>query len=131
MFDRAAQRERARQFDLEQLAKGGRRPAPMPFPFARQEAVKPAPAAPVVATKKAAKTSWLQETFVNEFGQSIAPGQKVVATKSGYNHSIKVSLATYLGLHRAPNGKISSVIIEDHKTQKKTALVSKRIYPTL
>ncbi len=136
MFDRAAQRERARQFEQAQLAAGAVRPAPMAIPITAKPAKMPWSPSSLGSTvvpkaKKAAKTSWLQETFVNEFGQSIAPGQKVVATKSGYNHSIKVSLATYLGLHRAPNGKISSVIIEDHKTQKKTALVSKRIYPTL
>ncbi len=128
--EREAQRARVAQFERDRLALGEKKAPPMSVPISKPviKAVL-APQKPVA--KKSSKDKWLLQTFVNEFGQHIQVGSKVVATKSGYNHSIKVSLATYLGLHLDANGKVTSVVIQDLKTGTRSALPTKRIYPTV
>ena len=66
MFDRAAQRERARQFEQAQLAAGAVRPAPMAIPITAKPAKMPWSPSSLGSTvvpkaKKAAKTSWFNK----------------------------------------------------------------------
>lgn len=50
--------------------------------------------------------------FTNHFGQVIEPGEKVVCVSQGYNHSIGVRIATYLGANIRADGKVASVQVQ-------------------
>jgi hypothetical protein len=174
MFDKFQQRARAQEFELMMLAKGVKPPEPKPVPV-----TKPALAAwpyhienkpttghttqPITATQHLLKqkkepkmaVTYLVEPFTNDLGQTIQPGDPVICVKQGYNHTIKISKGTYLGLRRDSRG-VRNVVVHytelkngyqlngkaaSYKTPGasygkyshtgKTSLPSKRIYPTL
>lgn len=167
MFDKEEQRRRAAEFAASQLAAGAK-PVQLPpiqltkhivsagsawrgpaIPSVKQPVV----AAPKVKAPK--KPKYLEVPFQNSIGQMIHPGERVIAVAQGYSHAIKIREAVYVGLHRTPNGKVSSVVIEaeaslgayfmpdgskakswntpgakygTYKAFRKTALPSKRIF---
>lgn len=135
MFDKEAQRRRAAELSAAQLAAGAK-PVSLPpipvkaaatplgaWPFATPGhpaySVNPSvPVAksvvlPIIKAKKEKKVAvkYLIEPFTNEIGQVIQPGQRIVAVKQGYNHSIKVSGGMYLGLRRDSKGGVKSVVV--------------------
>ena len=97
-----------------------------------------------------------EEDFENEFGQVISVGSKIIAVKQGFNHSIRISEGTYLGLRRDKANKIKNVTVKlrvdelgyylpdgsaaknnvTHATycmgtiERRVTLPRKRIYPT-
>lgn len=177
MFDKIQQRARAQEFELMMLAKGITPPEPKPVPV-----TKPAPSVgawpfavqkvPVTQGPSGTGTAYAAvpqkpkkepkmavtysvEPFTNELGQTIQPGDAVICVKQGYNHTIKISKGTYLGL-RCDSRGVRNVVV--HYTEMrngyqlngksasyrtpgatygkyshtgKTSLPSKRIYPTL
>ena len=124
MFDKEEQRRRAEAFAQDQLARGAKpvslppiqitQPAPVAV---RGHGARPGLQASILAAKKAAKKpKYDQVPFENSIGQRIEPGTRVIAVAQGYSHAIRVREAVYLGLHRSPNGKVSSVVVEAEAT---------------
>ncbi len=48
--------------------------------------------------------------FTNSLGHIVKPGDKVIAISAGYNHSVKIREAEYIGC-RVKNGKVQSVTV--------------------
>jgi hypothetical protein len=86
------------------------------------------------------KPQFNAQPFVNEFGQVINPGDKVIAVSDGYNHEVKVRQGVFSGINYDDRGRETSVrvIVEvyryDYKMgqyvtkQGAIALPRKRIY---
>ena len=130
-FDKNAQRARAHQFELEQLAKGVKAPVlppirpkpkvalppPSAWPFAKQTVgqivAEPATVAPPVHMIKRPKTNGvpknnLQPTWTNAIGQLLCYNDRVLIVAQGYTHSGKTLVGTFLGA-KIKNGRVTSV----------------------
>lgn len=138
MIDKNAQRARVAQFEMEQLAQGKTMPV---LPAIKPMTPKPAVGVTVSSTpayngalnKKAAdyigvakKAKYvrkakgrLAEPFTNSIGQVINVGDSVVAISQGYNKSIKVRVATYVGLRKDNAGRVTSVTVTGMMTYDK------------
>lgn len=102
------------------------------------------------------KSKRIEKEFTNHLGQTIRPGDKVIAMTQGFNKSFKVKVAEYVGYHTVQrknrhaqslhdDSVVSSVIVraehtgtfwngEKHRYEKRTrirlsALPCQRIYP--
>lgn len=155
-FDKEAQRARLAEVESQMLAKGFVKPPPAQVPVTAKPRFQTEPTA-AVKQKKEPKmaVTYLVEPFTNDLGQTIQPGDPVICVKQGYNHTIKISKGTYLGLRRDSRG-VRNVVVHytelkngyqlngkaaSYKTPGasygkyshtgKTSLPSKRIYPTL
>lgn len=58
--------------------------------------------------------SW---SFTNELGQTLNPGDSVVAVTTGYGHSVKVITGKFEGVYRSPNGQIKGTRIGNVPTK--------------
>lgn len=171
MFNKEEQRRRAAELSALNLAKG-QKPVALPPIQVSKSATQSASAwpfgvvsargvvmAPPVPKRKEPKVSvkYLEEPFLNEFGQIIQVGAKIIAVRQGYNHSIGICEGIYLGLRRDKTGKVKNVAVTVKCRQrgyflpdgaeadsnvadatfgygmidKRMTLPRKRIYPTL
>jgi hypothetical protein len=132
MIDKNAQRARVAQFEMEQLAQGKTMPVlpalkPMTPPPAFKittVTVSSTPAYNGALNKKASNyvrkaKGRLAEPFTNSIGQVINVGDSVVAISQGYNKSIKVRVATYVGLRKDSQGCVTSVAVSGTVTHDK------------
>lgn len=92
MFDKNSQRLRAEQFAMDQLAKGVKAPVIPPLPPKLKK--KKVPQAP------AKNLTYDPIEAVNDIGQTLKPGMKVVVVSTGYNHSIKTRVGTFKGVRK-------------------------------
>lgn len=166
MFNKEDQRRRAQEFEFLQLAKGIKKPAPnavlpaphwpgyLAFPMP-PEVVKPV-SKKTLKVPKAKKPTYVVDQFTNDLGQTIQPGDAVIAVSQGYNHSIKVRKGTFLGVRLTSDGKVSTVVVKvqmsgyrwvdasgrpcnyqtegakhgKYEYERQSSLSSKRVYPT-
>jgi len=106
-IDKNQQRARAQQFELEQLAKGVKKPAPVSVPSPK---IAPPHVIKRPKTTSAPKLN-LEATWVNDIGQTICAGDRVLVVAQGYSHSIKTMVGTFLGA-RVKGGRVTSVSCE-------------------
>lgn len=162
MFNKEDQRRRAAEFEFVQLSKGIKKPVSNPVPAPHWPGILAFPMPPAVvkpSTKKvpkAKKLTYAVEPFTNELGQTIQPGDHIIAVSQGYNHSTKVRKGIYLGVRFTSKGKVSTVVVkvqmsgyrwvdasgepchysgegvknEKYTYERQSSLPSKRIYPT-
>jgi Tfp pilus assembly protein PilP len=143
MFDKEAQRLRAEAFSKVKIDSGVKAPVLPAIVVKTKTEVKKEP--------KAKKLSYEVLPFTNDLGQVIQPGQKVIAVTSGFNHSTKIALGTYLGSRsssvvvRVLRNKSRWVDLDGNpctyytpkakyvtfKQECQASLPSKRIYPTV
>jgi hypothetical protein len=160
MFDKEAQRRRAQEIESRLKAEGKVAPvistpvvvsAPKgawPFGLAGSPAAHtpqapqwPHPNPPTskpVKAPKVAKVNYLEIPFTNELGQTIQPGQEVIAVTSGYSHAIKINKATFLGVRKDDRDRVTTVVVHgavrnyrSTGTPKRRSLPGRRIYPTI
>lgn len=132
MFDKAEQRRRAAELSALNLSKGQKQVVLPPIQVSKS-AIQPASAWPFLTRKPSSvpvsakpvslasqplnkepkmSVKYLEEPFVNEFGQSIPVGAKIIAVKQGFNHTIGISEGIYLGLRLDRNGKVKNVAVK-------------------
>lgn len=55
------------------------------------------------------KSKLIQQNWTNSLGQTISPGDKVLAIATGYSHSVRIREATFLG---TVNGNPSVSVVD-------------------
>lgn len=123
MIDKNAQRARVAAFELEQLAQGKTMPV-LPALKITTVTVSSTPAYGGALNRKVKNyirkvKDRLEEPFTNSLGQVINVGDSVVAISQGYNKSIKVRVATYVGLRKDSQGRVTSVTVSGMVTHDK------------
>ena len=157
MFDKNAQRLRAEEFAMNQLAKGVKPVPPMPLPIhppmpkpilsKMNTEAWPGRLAPAVnpgypygtindpKPKKVKKLSYEARPVMNHFNQILNPGCKVIAVTPGRSGDIKIREGIYLGARQYGDGTSAFVVrVREFKRgtwhERQTTLAAKRVYPT-